>query len=868
MPTATGDTPPVPPVPSGPSALPVEACIDELRSALAGPGRAVLQAPPGAGKTTIVPLRLLDEPWLAGRRIVMLEPRRLATRAAAQRMAELVGEPVGATVGYRTRDDRHVSDATRIEVITEGILTRRLQSDPSLDGTGLVVFDEIHERNLQSDLALALTLDARSVLRPDLRVLAMSATLDTDQVAAALGPSTPVITSTGRSFPVEMRWRPHQAHPRPSQRPGGDETRRQAEAEAVATAVLDALRTDPGDMLVFLAGAADITRVASILTRRVPPDVDVRPLFGALAPAEQDLALSPSPTGRRRVVLSTDIAETSLTVDGVRIVVDSGRVRSPFVDGRSGLTRLHTGANSKASADQRAGRSGRLGPGVAYRLWSPTEHERRAPFAAPEITTVDLAGFALEVAAWGTPVDQLRLIDPPPPVALAEAEALLRQLQALDAEGRVTATGRAMLALPVHPRLARMIVASTTDADRRLGAAMAALLDDRDVLRGRPDDRPSDIADRVGLVVGTTADGDRGVRDGRGRDDHDRGNNVDRGALDTVRRRYRQLSARAQLTRNGPVDLSRCGAVLALAYPERVAQARGNGRFRLRNGAGATLGPADPLRTEAFLAVADIDIAGGHADGRIRLAAALDEHDLLDAAGREVTDTVDVFWSAERNDVVQRRERRLGALVLSSTEGRPDAGPDTTAVLVDHVRATRLEALRWTDAARDLQARVGFARRVVGPSWPDVSDAELLTTLDIWLTPRLDASGARRRGDVERIDLTRVIRDVVGPHRVHHLDALVPKTVTLASGRSVRVDYTADTPTIASRVQDFYGTTVHPTVADGRHPLTVSLLSPAGRPVQVTADLPGFWTGSWAAVRKDLAGRYPKHRWPVDPGAN
>jgi len=832
-----------------PTDLPVEGCVDQVRVALAGAGHAVLQAPPGAGKTTIVPLRLLDEPWLGGDRIVVLEPRRLAARAAADRMASLLGEDAGATIGYRTRDERRVGPGTRIEVVTEGILTRRLQRDPSLAGVGLVVFDEIHERNLQTDLALALTLDARAVLRPDLRVLAMSATLDTAQVAAVLGGQgepAPVVASAGRSHPVEVRWRP----PDPRDRPH----------DAVAAVVRHALGTDAGDVLVFLAGAADIRRVGTALAGTLPPDVDVRPLFGQLTRDEQDLALAASPPGRRRVVLATDIAETSLTVDGMRVVVDSGQVRSPRYDARSGLTRLHTGPNSRASADQRAGRAGRTAPGVAYRLWSEGEHAHRRAFAPPEIASVDLAALALELALWGTSAADLAFLDAPPPAALADANELLAELGAVDADHHVTDAGRAMAALPVHPRLAHMVV---TAAGRGMGAiacAMAALLEERDVLRGRPEELPTAIADRVRLIVDP-------------RSTHPA---ADRGAVHLVRRRAGELARRLRLpASDAAADLSACGPVLALAYPDRVAQARGEGRFRLRNGASAALPSGDSLVGEPFLVVADIDAPRtalgarrgrpepGDDDLRIRLAAGLDRAEVEEAFAADIEDTATLRWDDARDDLRRRSERRLGAIVLASSEGPAVAGDATTLALVEQVRTTRLAGLGWRDADRAFQARVGFARAALGGDWPDLGDDALLEGLDEWLAPRL--AGATGRRDLERIDLGNVLRDLVGRHRVHELDRLVPVSVVVASGRSVTVDYRGDLPAIAVRAQELFGTTVHPAVANGRVPMSVHLLSPAGRPIQITADLPGFWAGSWKEVRKEMAGRYPKHDWPADP---
>ncbi|HET7718539.1 MAG TPA: ATP-dependent helicase HrpB, partial [Acidimicrobiales bacterium] len=597
-----------------PSDLPVEECVPELRRALADAGSAVLVAPPGAGKTTIVPLRLLDEPWLAGGRIVVLEPRRLATRAAARRMAWLLGEEVGGTVGFTTRDERRVGRSTRIEVVTEGVLTRRLQGDPSLPGVGLVVFDELHERNLHADLALALVLDARPALRPDLRLLAMSATLEAAKVAALLG-DAPVIESAGRAHEVTVRWVPR----RPKER---------LDAATVA-AVQRAVREEAGDVLVFLPGAADIRRVESALA--LPADVDVRPLFGALPAPAQDAALAPSPAGRRRVVLATDIAETSLTVEGVRVVVDSGESRTPRFDARSGLTKLHTGPISRASAEQRAGRAGRTGPGVAYRLWSKLEHAARRPYAEPEIASVDLAGLALELAVWGAEPAQLSFLDPPPPRALEEARSLLTMLGAVDAGGRPTPLGRAIADLPVHPRLARMVVAAAGEGLGWTACLLAALLEDRDVLRGRPDDLPTDVAERVALIAEPSL----------------RHPHADAGAVRNAARRAAELARRAGV-RQSTVDLIRCGAVLGLAYPDRLAQARTGARFRLRNGAGAWVPAHDPLAGEAFLAVAEID--AGRGDGRIRLAAGLDAADMEAAAGG-AEESVTVSWDPGRDDL-------------------------------------------------------------------------------------------------------------------------------------------------------------------------------------------------------------------------
>ena len=824
--------------------LPVSACLDDLRAALAGPGMAVLQAPPGAGKTTIVPLALADEPWLAaaGGRIVMLEPRRLATRAAARRMAALRRERVGELVGYRTRDDRQVGPGTRVEVVTEGILTRRLQRDPGLNGVGLVIFDEFHERNLPADLGLALALDARRHLRPDLRVLVMSATLDGDRVAALLG-GAPVVTSESRSHPVDVRWAPRR--PREHVEP------------ATVAAVRQVLRSEPaGDVLVFLPGAAEIARVAEGLAGAVGDGVDVHLLYGALPAGDQDAALAPGLPGRRKVVLATDIAETSLTVEGTSIVVDAGLARRPVFDATTGLTRLVTVPASRASADQRAGRAGRLGPGVAVRLWSRAEHAARRPHGEPEIRQADLAGLALELAVWGTAVADLPFLDPPPARALHEARRLLTDLGALAGDGSVTALGREMVALPLHPRLARMVLAGRARGGDRgwLACLLAAVLEDRDVLRGRPDDLPADMGVRLALLA------DPGRRhpaaDGR--------------ALHRARDRARDLARRADVAPGGDPPAADAGLLLAHAYPDRIAQARGGaGRFVLRAGTEGWLAASDPLAGEALLAVAEVD--GRRSGGRIRIAAPLAPSDLDAVARDQVVEHARLVWDADRDDLVARVERELGRLRLGAVERRPAPGVAATAALLARVRSTGLAALAWTPHARALQARIGFLRAVVGEPWPDVSDAALRRTLDDWLAPRLDAARATGRADLERVDVAGVLRSLVPPAVAGDLDRLAPDAVTVPAGRRVALDYAAgdpgDPPVLAVRVQDMFGATATPTVAGGRVPVVLHLLSPAGRPVQVTSDLAGFWSGSWREVRKEMAGRYPKHPWPEDPGS-
>lgn len=831
-------------VPDAVADLPVVAVLDELGAALdgevTGPGgsaagrSAVLVAPPGAGKTTVVPLWLLDQPWVGDGRIVMLEPRRLATRAAARRMAALLGEEVGETVGYQTRDERRIGPATRIEVVTEGVLTRRLQHDPELPGVAVVIFDEVHERNLPTDLGLALALDARTHLRPDLAVVAMSATPDSARLAALLGDGTapaPVVASDGRQFPVEIRSLPPAKGVRLDQ--------------AVADAVLTALRDEPGDILVFLPGIAEIRRVERLLESRVPDHVDVHPLAGALSLADQDRALAPSPPGRRRVVLSTDIAESSLTVDGVRVVVDAGQARVPRFDPRTGMTRLTTIATSRASADQRAGRAGRTEPGACYRLWSKLEQSTRLAHLPAEITQVDLAGLVLELAAWNASPDSLRFIDPPPAKAMQTATRLLTDLGALAADGRPTSTGRAMLALPVHPRLARMVV-DARPADQALACMLAALVDERDVLRGRPDELPADLALRVRLATGDSVD-DR----------------ADRRAVGQVRDRAHDIARRARVAFDlDEIDGSRSGAVLALAFPDRVGVRRSQpGQFQLRTGSGAWVAKDDPLAHEPFIVAADLD--GNRTSARIRLGAGLDAAELESSLAAEVEHRRSLTWDRQRDDLVERVEARLGSMTLSDVARAPMAGPATVDALVERVRATRLSMLGLDDAA-NLRARIALlAATFPDAGWPDWGDRALLASLDEWLAPYLQH--ATCRADIERLDVGMLLANQLSWDQQMALAELAPATLDTAAGRTAAIDYTRDRPTAAVRVQDMFGTRTHPTVLGGRVPVTLELLSPADRPIQVTADLPAFWAGSWGEVRKEMAGRYPKHQWPTDP---
>jgi ATP-dependent helicase HrpB len=763
-----------------------------------------------------------------GGRVLLLEPRRVAARAAAARMAALLGERVGETIGISTRDERRVSALTRIEVVTDGILTRRLQRDPALHGVALVIFDEFHERHLQADLGLALTLDAREGLRPELRVLIMSATLDSSAVSMLLG-GAPIVSSRGRSFPIDVRWTP----PRPNARL---ET-------GVAAAVRHALQRDPGDVLVFLPGVGEIR--ATIRALADLEDVDVLPLHGTLSAADQDRALRSG--SRRRVIVSTDIAESSVTVEGVSIVIDSGLARRPAFDPASGLSRVRTITTSCASADQRAGRAGRNAPGVAYRLWSESEHVRRRAWPDPEVAGADLTPLALELAVWGAPAEALRWLDPPPPGALAVASSLLTDLGAL-ADGRPTDLGRRMIELPLHPRLARMLVEAPASA-RRVAALLAAMLSERDVARrgGRDFLVSADIADRLAALAG---DGSGSLA-------------LDGAAVATVRRRADELLRRARLSTGGSLTADP-GPLLALGYPDRVAQLRGGARYRLRHGPGATLPEHDQLIGATWLVAAEIEGAGrtSQTEGRIRLAAVLDRADVESIGGSAVTTVVRVAWDDGVDDLRATTERVLDALVLESVRTSAPAGPETVAVLVAHVVSTGLAPLGWSDAAHTLQARVGWARAAFGDAWPACTDEALIADVDVWLAPLLVR--ATGRADLQRVNMASVIRSRIGS-RFADLDRLVPTAVTLAGGRSAAVAYDGERPRIAVRAQDLYGTAVHPTIAEGRIPVTIEVLSPAGRPIQITGDLPGFWSGSWAEVRREMAARYPRHHWPGDP---
>jgi ATP-dependent helicase HrpB len=821
------------------SDLPIEHALPALIEALRAGNGAVLQAPPGAGKTTRVPLALLDEPWLAGRTIVMLEPRRLAARAAARRMAATLGERVGGRVGYRMRMETQVGPRTRIEVVTEGVLARFLQNDPALEGIGLVIFDEFHERSLQADLGLALALQSRALLRDDLRLLVMSATLDGAPVAGLLG-GAPIITSEGRSYPVETRYL---------------ERRVEGRIEPAAVAgVRRALAVDEGDILLFLPGAAEIGRVASML-EDLPPGTIIAPLYGNLPGEAQDRAIEPSPAGSRKVVLSTSIAETSLTIEGVRVVIDSGVMRVPRFSPRSGMARLETVRVSKASADQRRGRAGRLGPGVCYRLWTEGDHDHLIPFSVPEITEADLAPLALELAEWGiADPAELAWLDAPPAGAFAGARELLAELGALGADGAITPHGRRMADLALHPRLAHMLLEGADLGLGGLACDLAALLSERDILRGDAGPADADLRLRLHILR------DPGERHGGGGAG---GRRVDTASVRRALAEASHWRARLGVPRDERGDIESCGLLLAFAYPDRVGQARSGapGRFLLRNGSAAYFQEPQLVAESPYIVAAELD--GRRRESRIFLAAPVALDDIESFFGEQIVREDVVAFDAESGAVRARRRERLGAIVLRDA---PMRDPDPALIvdaLVGAVRAEGLGILPWSRGSEALRERMIFMR-AHDPSWPDLSDEALLASPELWLGPHLH--GIRRREGLASLDLTSILLAMLSWEQRAALDEWAPTHITVPSGSRIPIDYAdPQAPTLSVRLQELFGMVETPRIARGRVPLTIHLLSPAHRPVQVTRDLASFWRTTYFDVRKDLKGRYPKHYWPDDP---
>lgn len=800
--------------------LPIDAVLPKLLAILERDSSAVLQAPTGSGKTTRVAPALLNTGWRGDRRILLLEPRRLAARTAARYMAAQLGERAGQTIGYRSRLDSRISALTRIEVVTEGVLTRIIQSDPELSDYAAIIFDEFHERSVQADLGLALARDVQQALREDLRLIVMSATLDSAPLAALLG-NCRVIEAEGRSFPVELRYRP-------------DQRRRSPEAHAAAV-VLEALDQETGSVLVFMPGMAEIRRLSERLQDRLPETVRLCPLHGQLDAAAQDAAIQPAAPGQRKVVLASAIAESSLTIEGIRVVIDGGAQRRARFDPNSGMTRLITERVSKASAQQRRGRAGRLEPGVCYRLWSESEQRHLEAQTRPEILSADLAAPVLELAHWGlTDPADLSWLDPPPQAAWDQASALLKRLGAVDEAGHITAHGRAMLELGSHPRLAHMVLVGRQLGVARTAAELAALLGERD-----PGHRESvDIGQR----------------------------------LDALRRRPRHgLAARLFKAadrlagdRHDQAEVDDAiGRLLARAWPDRIGHARSRrGQFLLSNGRGAFVNEADPLAGADWLVACELD--GQAREARIFRAAAVELSSLESDLADQISQLEQIEWDEQRGQVTVRRQRRLGALVLDEVElDRPEPAVLEQGLL-KAVRRKGVAALPWNDASRQLQARITLLHRLWPDDWPALDDHSLDHSLDSWLPPWL--SGCRRWADVERLDLSAILLAGIGQQRRSELDRLAPARLQLPTGRSARIDYRhASGPVLAVKLQAMFSCKVTPTLAGGRLPVTLHLLSPAGRPLAVTADLASFWQNAYPEVRKATRGRYPKHPWPEDP---
>lgn len=837
--------------------LPIDEALPALRRALAEHTSAVLIAPPGAGKSTVIPLVLLAEPWAAGKRILLLEPRRLAARAVALRMAQTLAEAVGRTVGYRMRLDTKVSRETRIEVVTEGVLTRMLQTDPALEGVAAVVFDEYHERSLQADLGLALALDARESLTPDLKIVVMSATLEGAAVSRLLG-DAPVVTAHGRSFPVATRYAGKGLPPLPD----AEVARAVHETPETLTAriVRRALEEEQGDVLVFLPGAREIHRVRALLeasprvTASGAGGLRILPLYGELAGEEQEAVLMPAGEGSRRVVLATNIAETSLTIPGVRVVVDSGLVRRLRFDPATGMSRLETERISRASAEQRQGRAGRVAPGVCYRAWSEGAQRSLAPFSPAEILEADLTPLALELASWGVrDAAALEWLDPPPAAMLSSARDLLERLGALDAGGRITAHGCEMARLGAHPRLAHMLLRAREIGRLPLAADLAALLSERDLLRGTAGARDADIRGRIDTLRGDS---------GAGGSDRSALQRARRGARDLLR----QLGAAPDSRPRDPADSGCAGGLLALAFPDRIGRQRagGDGRFTLTNGRGAHFTEPQSLSRQELIVAVDLD--DRERDARIRLAAPLSREQIDELMPARLERAESVEWNAREQAVLSRRVLRLDGLVLEESALPEVPRDEALAAMLEGIRQLGIESLPWSRDARDLQGRVALVRRLgdAYEAWPDLSDAALAASTGEWLAPWLD--GITRREHLARIPLLDALLARLSWDERRELDALAPTHLAVPSGSRIHIDYTDESaPAVSVRLQEVFGLTATPRIGGGRVPVTFKLLSPAQRPVQVTRDLASFWRGAYAQVRKDLRGRYPKHYWPENP---
>lgn len=825
------------------SSLPINTALPPLLKALSERDEVVLQAPPGAGKTTRVPLALLNEPWLQGLTIIMLEPRRLAARAAAERMASELGEKVGDTVGYRIRLDSKVGPKTRIEVVTEGILTRRLQSDPALDGIGLVIFDEFHLRNLDADLALALTLNGRELFREDapLKVLLMSATIEGERLSRLLD-DAPIVTSEGRMYPVTTIWgAPYQSGDYLDQR--------------VVSTCLDALEDQGGSILVFLPGQSEIRRVHQTLKDRLGDREDVLlcPLHGELELSAQRAAIDPPPAGKRKVVLATNIAETSVTIEGVRVVIDSGLERVPRFDPRSGMTRLDTQRISKASATQRAGRAGRLEPGVCYRLWSVSQHDQLPGYGSPEVQQADLAGLALQLSRWGVQPTDLKWLDVPPAAAYSQACDLLIRLGALGDDLKLTKHGQDMAELPAHPRIAHLLLRGHAFGLGHLACDIAALLGERDIKRGAG----ADIHSRIAIVSG-----------------EQRAERSEQGGVQRARKLAKQYRSylRGPIANRvtDPEHPRWVGALLALAYPDRVAQQRrpGGAEYRLANGRAAMFTESDVLMKHSWLVIADLGSRQGQREERIYLAADFDEGLFKSVLKEQVRQVDELDWDEREGVLRAERQLKVGELLLSSA---PLANLDDeyrVQALINYIRRKGIELLPWTPELRQWQARVALLRDLdlekgSTSDWPDLRDQVLLESLGEWLAPYI--MKITRLSHFGQIDLPSILRTLLPWPLPQQLEAQAPQTISVPSGSNIRIDYSERPPILAVRLQELFGLADTPRIANGRQVLKLHLLSPARRPVQVTQDLANFWKSTYDEVKKDLKGRYPKHFWPDDP---
>ena len=806
--------------------LPIDAVLDEVRNALAGCASAVLVAPPGAGKTTRVPLALMDESWLRGRKILVLEPRRIAARAAAERMAHSLSEAVGERIGLRARMVSKSGPKTRIEVVTEGVFTRMILDNPELSGIGAVLFDEFHERSLDADLGLALALDCQRGLRDDLRIMPMSATLDGARVAQLLG-HAPVIASEGRAFPVDTRYLGRDANQRIE--------------DQMADAVMRALRGESGSILAFLPGQGEIRRVEERLAERISdPAIVLAPLYGAMDMKAQDLALAPAPKGQRKVVLATSIAETSITIEGVRVVIDSGLARVPRFEPDVGVTRLETVRVSRAAADQRRGRAGRTEPGICYRLWDEPQTQSLPAFAEPEIRSADLAALLLDCAEWGAADPRaLSWIDPPSAAAIDAAREELGELEALDADGRITAIGRRLRSLPLPPRLARMVISGAELGHAQEAAEIAAVIVERGL--GGND---ADLAHRL---------------DGFRRDRSRRAGDMRKLAAGWARMASAGRSAQA------PREDMSIARLLALAFPERIGKARGApGQFLLANGRGANVDATHTLARSPFLVAAEL--SGSAASTRILLAAAADEADILAAAGKRIRESDEIDFDQGAGALRSRHVRRLDAILLASEPRAVTASEETARLLAAGIAKLGVSRLPWSKAQIQLRDRVGFLRAAGEAEWPDLTDAALTNTVTEWLAPFL--AGKTKVSEIGADDLGAALDALMPWNLKRRLEAEAPTHFEAPTGNRHAIDYeTTGAPALHIRVQELFGLTRHPAIANGKLPLTLHLLSPAHRPIQITRDLPGFWKGSWAAVKAEMKGRYPRHPWPDDPAS-